>query len=1007
MHNRPTEDNPKTRRTNTHQAKKPYHLAQHESSLTHQPKQPKVVRKEGFSILLELPSESLTHITSFLDPLSLIQLSKSNQYLHEHVKDDNTWHRAFLAQFLNVGPESELKRESGRGIMLRRTESTWKKEFIVRYNLRRRWERSRNTTITHTPHHSPVSSLHLLSLPPPTPSPSTLSQPLTAPEPALLTSSLQYGIISRSYPLTGKILRGFLDASGTANGAGIGNPNAEFSPNVSATSIASSGGTAKIAWGYTNGEVGVTIALKVMDVNGGGRGGGGGRMVRCAFGERHESVVEKVEWDEKRDVIVSGGADGGVKVWVVDRRDERDGLGLKCVWSSRKNGEGDLVRADPVVRVACDAEGGVVVGAFRSGEVGVWSGLPNLLDSQSDLPISLVDIKHIRIPSPFTDVSQTSHEPKYLTIDPNMTTIPGKVSILILHDASPYFYRFNVNFTIGTIERIAFGDGSSGRVTCVHSSFVTSKGRDGERSFVVGGDDGGCIGIYDWDSLPTLSIPPPTTPSLTQSRAPISSVAPLRIIQTPSPPTSLTTSSQILAIGTSLGGILIYDSLTFALLRSFGGLNVGTGRAGEGEEVSEVVLGEGRDLVVSAVGGKVVAWRAGEVGREEKGRGAGKRRRVGGGRRGDVAKWHVQAEMHADISESLSSLSFEQSEIRHAFGREREQRGVLEGLGLSEREAVEYVLMVSRDEEERRWAEGVGVGTPTQEIASPGALEEGVFEGDFDDLATPMVETPTIPATSGAGFPFDVLGGSAPISRTASRTSVISRTSSSGASSPPSSWNSTSLINGRVWPRTDPQASRSGSSTKVQVSPRFVPEAMEAGPSITPLSIGRAGTPVRVSVPAITNEDHFPSIGSESGGSTPGTGTSLSVSVGSRAGLIRPSNGGVGTRVGGGVSVGSSPESTRSANAWATPLSRSVSSSSSDPVLGSSSPATASMSPHSGSVATSPSRGRGAGMSLLSVDIARHERSGMERTPEEIEEEELRFAIEISLAEARSRGKDV
>ena len=51
--------------------------------------------------------------------------------------------------------------------------------------------------------------------------------------PAILSTSLQYGVIARSLPLNGKVLKGYLNATGTANGLGIGNPNVEFNPDVS------------------------------------------------------------------------------------------------------------------------------------------------------------------------------------------------------------------------------------------------------------------------------------------------------------------------------------------------------------------------------------------------------------------------------------------------------------------------------------------------------------------------------------------------------------------------------------------------------------------------------------------------------------------------------------------------------------------------------------------------------------------------------------------------------
>jgi len=89
-------------------------------------------------ILLHVPSETLTHITSFLDPRTLLALDRTNKQLHAHVKDDNTWRRAYVYQFLGISPEADLRDNAeGRSLMLRREETTWRREFVLRYNLRR------------------------------------------------------------------------------------------------------------------------------------------------------------------------------------------------------------------------------------------------------------------------------------------------------------------------------------------------------------------------------------------------------------------------------------------------------------------------------------------------------------------------------------------------------------------------------------------------------------------------------------------------------------------------------------------------------------------------------------------------------------------------------------------------------------------------------------------------------------------------------------------------------
>ena len=58
--------------------------------------------------------------------------------------------------------------------------------------------------------------------------------------------------------------------------------------------------------------------------------------------------------------------------------------------------------------------------------------------------------------------------------------------------------------------------------------------------------------------------------------------------------------------------------------------------------------------------------------------------------------------MHRDISESKREIEEEQSWKHAAYGRKKDHLGSLEALGLNEQEALEYVLMLSRDEEEGR-----------------------------------------------------------------------------------------------------------------------------------------------------------------------------------------------------------------------------------------------------------------------------------------------------------------
>jgi WD40 repeat protein len=538
------------------------------------------------SILLAFPSESLTHITCFLNPSSLLALGRTNKYLNNHVNDDNTWHRAFVCQFLGIGPEGNLR--NTKTLMLRRCENSWSKEFIVRYNIRRcgiyflffiiifdpicrRWERSHNSTITHTPHHSTVSGMQLM------------------PDTGLLTSSIEYGIVSRSLPLTGKILRGYLDASGT--GLGNGNPNAEFTPNVSACALSSDGGTAKIIWGFRNGEVALMSANKAMDL-----GRATAKLTRCKIDDEHAQAVQDTIWCTNN-VFVTGALDGKVKLWDAKR--------VKCIWTSDIK-EGSLI-ADPCVKVAATITEGVVVGVMKSGVIVVWTGLGTLLSEDSALPVQPI-VPEIRIsspngiPEPSSPERNTAHDIMAIYLD---HSTPCELVILAAYLNNTHFYRLRVDLQLRSAVTTLFGEESSGSITAIKALFSD---QEGESSFVIAGDQFGCIGIYDWGASP------PSESS--NDRPPF--VRPLRKFEAheDGAVTAIAWNSITLVSGSSRGTIKIWDSLTFTLLRSFSSPGVRPPTGGEWDGVGQIILQ--RELLIVSVGSRVMTWRAGHVGQRGK-----------------------------------------------------------------------------------------------------------------------------------------------------------------------------------------------------------------------------------------------------------------------------------------------------------------------------------------------------------------------------------------------------
>jgi hypothetical protein len=262
-----------------------------------------------------------------------------------------------------------------------------------------------------------------------------------------------------------------------------------------------------------------------------------------------------------------------------------------------------------------------------------------------------------------------------------------------------------------------------------------------------------------------------------------------------------------------------------------------------------------------------------------------------------------QLEMHQAIVESRHLLDEESAHVQRAYGREREQRARLETLGLDEAEAVEYILMLSREEAIER-----------ERTAAAQAIDEGVFEGDFDDdEISPPNQRRASPARSTAS----------------STPSSPPRTSA--PSSPPLAEASR---NGRPIPRVSP------TNAKIQVSPPFRAEPTEALFAPSP--------PSRDTRPAAAA--HFPPISS----SVSPRGSVAASPVAKSA-----------------WSSGSGTGASPAKSAWSTPLARS-------PVP---------------SPGTSVSEGQRVSRAVSSSSKANDDM-----------DDDLRLAIELSLAEALSRG---
>ncbi|THU88585.1 hypothetical protein K435DRAFT_307343 [Dendrothele bispora CBS 962.96] len=731
-------------------------------------------QQDGFPV----PIENLTHITAYLDPPSLFALSLVNKLFYEHIRDDHTWHRAFLLNFLGISPEGDIDNE--KSLFLRRFESTWRKEYVFRHNLLRRWTRRTNSTIAHAPVHSPISSMHLL------------------PGNSLLCASLQYGIVSRSVVFTGRVIRGFLSPSPSGTGLGIGNPNTEFSPNVTACAIGSEGGTAKIAWGFRSGEVAIMTAARTMETS----SRSAAKLIRCTVEEQHDGEILHVAWDNTGSFIISTGKDGRVKIWEAKK--------VKCVWSS------EYLVPDACIRAEFSVSKGYVVAAMRSGDLVLWTGLDFSAPSNSNsIP------RGTRITCP-ADVHSDDH------ILPTITSIHLDPAgcILVAYRSLSQFYGifFEESKEINIVRYYDPSFVGAGSITSLLPCYA-SNSRSNEISFVLAGDQTGCINVYPYGSKSTDVVSP---------------IRKFEAHEDGSAVTALSWNGLILVSGAASGTTSVFDAFTLERLKTFptpvprqrGGRVPTIGNVPEddsNERVQQIILGPEKDVLVVGVGSHVMGFKADPVPRG----GKTKARKGMSGKKKDrgttLTKGYDQHFFKRMVSESISELKQDNERRRRVHGREREQLMNLEQLGLDEVEAVEYVLMLSRDEALQRERGQMASST----------IEEGVFEGDFDDIenAGENQEYSGSSASSDLSVPNDsdsLLSGSPSISRSVSAASL---SSSPGRMSSPSMSISMSMFSagtpkspGQRMSGSSPRSSPSSSTQKIQVSPRYVRnEPLEAG----------------------------------------------------------------------------------------------------------------------------------------------------------------------------------
>ena len=216
------------------------------------------------------------------------------------------------------------------------------------------------------------------------------------------------------------------------------------------------------------------------------------------------------------------------------------------------------------------------------------------------------------------------------------------------------------------------------------------------------------------------------------------------------------------------GALKVWDILTFAPLRSFSSPASKPSLTGQWDPVGQIILHG--DLLVASVGSRILVWQAGPLGVDKKGKGkyGGKPKQRGAGN--TISKWQrmfaeilefaagltycnsEQIELNRDIRESKLLLDDERAHAQRVYGRARTHFSTLDQLGLNETEALQYVMMLSREDEDRRRVAMLGdAQLPTHSAtdignAIPDDDTDGVFTLDeYPDRPRSFMPRPVSP----------------------------------------------------------------------------------------------------------------------------------------------------------------------------------------------------------------------------------------------------------------------
>ncbi|KIM29195.1 hypothetical protein M408DRAFT_68296 [Serendipita vermifera MAFF 305830] len=615
--------------------------AQHESAISKSSNSQltdAIVREARRSVLERFPYETLTHITSYLQPPALASLSAVSSWFKEYLSDDVVWKLALFANILGIHPEHQ--KHSSRAFLLRRTESTWKLEYIVRFQSITRWNQSRTSFTAHHPLRIPVPNLHLLS---------DGESLLAAPE--------HFSWVFKTVPSTGKIYKGQYQPT-LLNQA---HPLNDWSP-PTAGAIASENNIVKIIWASQSGDVMVKTAQMHNDSKPLRRA----PAVVSSVEDRHTGLINSISWattvpkhakSRMPDYFITAAEDGRVKIW---------NTSCVAVWTSPPSPDGKSF-----IRAEFDLSVNIAVAVSEKGTIVTWIH-PPVEDTLGEMSTLIANI-------PLEDSNRRlSKSTLKLLFDPGS-------SIIVHVQEEAHAYRFDYNLIDMQMECSIIA-GPLGPITAMELS--TSKGPTNDSPILMIGDSLSHLSIYD---LSKGTTPLADTPSQTRPDEPVE-VA-MQKIMTPNfsistheygAITSIATNGLVFAVGNEMGIITVWDAVTLSSVRTIDASSLVKNGIGV------ITLLCQKEQLIASVGNAVVHWRTGNL--------SSRFKKLGKGTKVPSSRGKFLDEYQRAILESQAELELTSKRVPPVVFSEQEQMAALRALGLDESSAVEYALMVSHDE---------------------------------------------------------------------------------------------------------------------------------------------------------------------------------------------------------------------------------------------------------------------------------------------------------------------